>query len=400
MTKNRQIPKIEGGFGIVPHKLRKSQNVSSGAKLLFCALVELQYELGYCYATNNYLAEEMNTSDSTIKRWLNELADESWVKVIVDRNENNEVIERRIYINLNPNLNTFLNEPTPGFKNEPTPGFKNELYKNTNNRKRKEIYKEKAPSAPKGERSSEDDLFVEDEQFETLWNQQVQNHTKKANAYTQWKRLTRNGTDQDRIRRLEKSYLKYLLFLKAQKESGFNRRHMDMSTFLNPKNGHWCDEWVVENIEKIVSKTNQQPSHWRERLRIAIRQGLVDKQEVEISEWKYLQRNTKQVLETIDIDAIHQKEKEKELQKLYELNCVANINPYTWRNIALQHFSEEELSFRDLDDYNVPNTPYYKVWQWLVRYGESLKKPDIHHLPIKDKIQLYQHWGKNFKRNE
>ena len=75
----------EGGFGIMPHRLRKAENISSSAKLLFCALVELQHEKGYCYASNRYLAmvEFNGVSTRSIQLWLSELEKEGWIKIII-----------------------------------------------------------------------------------------------------------------------------------------------------------------------------------------------------------------------------------------------------------------------------------------------------------------------------
>ena len=95
----------EGGFGIMPHRLRKAENININAKFLFLALIELQHEKGYCYASNKYLAsQELNgVSVRSIQNWLNELEENGWIQIEIIRGEKNEVIERRIYTNLNPN---------------------------------------------------------------------------------------------------------------------------------------------------------------------------------------------------------------------------------------------------------------------------------------------------------
>ena len=130
---------VEGGFGILPHFLRKAKNISSNAKLLFCALVELQHERGYCYATNNYLAQNefQNVSIRSIQTWLSELEKEGWIKTFVDRNENNEVISRRIYVNLNARTCQFKNIEeiftTPPEEIFTTPPESNFIYKKRTN---------------------------------------------------------------------------------------------------------------------------------------------------------------------------------------------------------------------------------------------------------------------------
>ena len=113
----------DGGFGIMPHRLRKAENININAKLLFLALIELQHEKGYCYASNKYLAqEELNgVSIRSIQNWLNELEENGWIKTDIIRGEKNEVIQRRIYTNLNQNtpINTTVNTPPEKFFTTP-----------------------------------------------------------------------------------------------------------------------------------------------------------------------------------------------------------------------------------------------------------------------------------------
>ena len=98
---NEKRINCEGGFGIMPHRLRKAENININAKFLFLALIELQHEKGYCYASNKYLAkEELNgVHPNSVPRWLSELEQKGWIKVEIIRGEKNEVIERRIYTN-------------------------------------------------------------------------------------------------------------------------------------------------------------------------------------------------------------------------------------------------------------------------------------------------------------
>ena len=385
----------QGGFGLTPNRLTFDKNITDFAARLFPVLVSLSNnEKGYCFVTNKVLCDWFGFGITKIQEAIKNLKDNGYITVTIIRDEKNQVIERQIRV-VNPTGKTQPTEtpshpgdPSPGIPGDPSPAIPG-IYINN------KYYNNNPLISPLGGKAqtslAERVLQIEKIFEEKIWNVGIHKKDRKDLALKYCISI---------VEQLANYWEKYQQNLKNTQQS----YSVLPKSFFSPKEKLW-KEWIHREPELQKSDTSNtkhmhQPSHWRERLQIAIRQGLVNNQEAEISEWKYLQRSTKQVLCTIDIEAIHQKEKEKELQKLYELNCVANINPYTWRNIALQHFSEEELGFRDLDDYNVPNTPYYKVWQWLVRYGESLKKPDIHHLPIKDKIQLYQHWGKNFKRNE
>ena len=54
---------------------------------------------GYCFATNNYFAEELGVHPKTISSWISDLREKNYLKVDIVRNENKQIIQRKIYIN-------------------------------------------------------------------------------------------------------------------------------------------------------------------------------------------------------------------------------------------------------------------------------------------------------------
>ncbi len=100
-------------YSVIPATIMQDPNLSANEKLLYAELTSLANKKGYCFASNKTLAERFGASDRTIRRWLQNLIDRHYLAVKVIRNEKNEVVERRIYINDSPSEN----EPDPLWTN-------------------------------------------------------------------------------------------------------------------------------------------------------------------------------------------------------------------------------------------------------------------------------------------
>jgi len=61
------------GYGILPNKVARDNTITAFSKILYCELSSLSAERGYCWATNKYLANKLNTSTATISRSIGEL---------------------------------------------------------------------------------------------------------------------------------------------------------------------------------------------------------------------------------------------------------------------------------------------------------------------------------------
>lgn len=84
-------------YAIIPAEVRYS-SLKPNAKLLYGEITALSGKLGYCYATNNYFAELYGVSKNTVSRWLSELNKLGFINIEVERNENKQVIKRKIGI--------------------------------------------------------------------------------------------------------------------------------------------------------------------------------------------------------------------------------------------------------------------------------------------------------------
>jgi len=57
-------------YKLIPNEIKKS-NIPSGAKILYGDILYLSKKLGYCHASNNYLAKEHNVHKNSIINWIN-----------------------------------------------------------------------------------------------------------------------------------------------------------------------------------------------------------------------------------------------------------------------------------------------------------------------------------------
>lgn len=88
-----------GYYAIIPSTVLFNQELKPNEKLLYAVITVLANKGGYCYASNNYLADLFNSKPHTISNWISHLNKLDFVYVDLIRNDKNEIIQRRIYIN-------------------------------------------------------------------------------------------------------------------------------------------------------------------------------------------------------------------------------------------------------------------------------------------------------------
>ena len=404
----------EGGFGIMPHRLRKAENININAKFLFLALIELQHEKGYCYASNKYLAsQELNgVSVRSIQNWLNELEENGWIQIEIIRGEKNEVIERRIYTNLNPNTPrekffTTPHEPTFTTPHESTFTYK----KNNIEKEEKENIKRKgtpvngSPSSPDG-----DEFKEQVDSFDSFWSK-VQYKSQKVIAKNEWNKITNNGKNQQKIKEVGEGYERYVSFLAKERARGFDRPHMDMSTFLNPTKMRWTEDWKTEreqrqeqpaqtdnqkyweehgNTQVIASKKVEQPKNLQLNIIIARKLGLLDKflPDEYNNEWKFLPKEIKEILTSEAVEKAVKQIKEKEENLINQIACVTMLGREGYCN--WHDKCEEETGERPLEDVEW-YIPFGKklpsgFWTWLVKYSHNFG------LPSNSQVERVRKW--------
>ena len=84
---------------IIPSKILYNKELKANEKLLYAMITSLACKEGYCFATNNYFAEELGVHPKTISSWISDLREKNYLKIDIVRNENKQIIQRKIYIN-------------------------------------------------------------------------------------------------------------------------------------------------------------------------------------------------------------------------------------------------------------------------------------------------------------
>ena len=88
-----------GYYSIIPATILYNKELKANEKLLYAIITSLACKEGYCFATNKYLAEKLGVNLKTISSWISDLSKRNFIIVEVIRNENKQIIQRKIYIN-------------------------------------------------------------------------------------------------------------------------------------------------------------------------------------------------------------------------------------------------------------------------------------------------------------
>jgi len=126
---------------MIPAFVHFHEEICANAKLLYGLICGLSFKFGYCYASNSYFSRLYNTSESTVSRWVAELAKFGLIasEMVVIANGNERRITPKLQsqpqqVDVRKNADTPLrkNAKTPIIENKDTPLRKN---KNTPVRK-------------------------------------------------------------------------------------------------------------------------------------------------------------------------------------------------------------------------------------------------------------------------
>lgn len=130
-------------YSILTADVRYSDKLSPFDKLLYSDITALTNKNGYCNASNKYFSNVFNKSIRAISRSISTLCDNSLITTTLIRDENNEIVERKIYLNQTVSIGIEKNGYTPIAKNDDTPIDKNVQYNNTSKNNITSINKEK-----------------------------------------------------------------------------------------------------------------------------------------------------------------------------------------------------------------------------------------------------------------
>ena len=88
-----------GYYSVIPSHVRYDEDLKPMEIIMYGELTALANFYGYSYATNGYFAKLYNVHKNTVSLWINKLKDKGYIRVEIIRNENNEIEQRKIYIN-------------------------------------------------------------------------------------------------------------------------------------------------------------------------------------------------------------------------------------------------------------------------------------------------------------
>ena len=76
-----------GYYAVIPSTVLFNEELKSNEKLLYAVITALANKEGYCYASNNYLADLFNSKAHTISNWISHLNKLNFVYVDLIRNK-------------------------------------------------------------------------------------------------------------------------------------------------------------------------------------------------------------------------------------------------------------------------------------------------------------------------
>ena len=91
-----------GYYAVIPAAILYNDRLKASAKLLYAIITSLANKEGYCYASNQYLAQKLGVEQRTISRLLTELRNNNYIIIEIIKNDNGQIIKRKIYLQDNP----------------------------------------------------------------------------------------------------------------------------------------------------------------------------------------------------------------------------------------------------------------------------------------------------------
>lgn len=158
-------------YCIIPYSVMYDKDLSDAEVRLYIAISSLANQKGYCFASNNYLANSLGKSVGTIKRSMRHLEEKGFIRRNISKKDDNSS-DRKIYISYDEIFEKpDENELPPvqkwteggskmdggGSKNEPTPQSKNGPHNNISNNNINIIKQDNTSS--KGELENRRDSF-------------------------------------------------------------------------------------------------------------------------------------------------------------------------------------------------------------------------------------------------
>lgn len=116
------------GHIYIPEWIMAREDLKLIEKIVYGKIVGLTDKTGYCYALNNWIGNQLGLSAKRISFYISHLVELKLIKREVERNENGEVIQRKLFVYQNNLGDLPLKTGGPPPENEHTPPPENEQY--------------------------------------------------------------------------------------------------------------------------------------------------------------------------------------------------------------------------------------------------------------------------------
>lgn len=143
-------------YAVLPASVRYDTRLRPAARLLYAEITALCNKFGYCTAGNSYFCKIYQTTDRSVRGWIQQLVDCGYIRSQIIRDDRGEVQERRISITED------TQEKNCRTSGKNSPDGQEKIFRDNN---RKNITSNNIPPiSPKGgqaeERHPVDDIFV------------------------------------------------------------------------------------------------------------------------------------------------------------------------------------------------------------------------------------------------
>ncbi len=160
------------GWVIIPPQIVADENLTNSQKMLLGRIMGLSNKKGYCYASNEWLGQQLGLKPTTISGYISELVEDGYIKRVLKKTDNEEVKERRLY--------PLWNTPP---QNKPEVSVRD-----NSDRERGDVYNDEKLEITQ----KENGLYDYPEDFEKVWSKYpFQRGTKKA-TWKKWKNKSHN----------------------------------------------------------------------------------------------------------------------------------------------------------------------------------------------------------------
>lgn len=103
MDDNQSAPSARPSYwAVLPAEIRYDDRIPAAAKLLYAEISALSGRDGFCWATNDYFAALYQITERTVRRLLDALEEQGYIRIEEKREDHNRLVYRRIFAGLNP----------------------------------------------------------------------------------------------------------------------------------------------------------------------------------------------------------------------------------------------------------------------------------------------------------